>query len=88
MSDPYSHFVNAASAPARSAIAVTTHNTNPLADGATRALYVGVSGDIACRLMGDETDVLVKAAPVGVLALRVTHVRTTNTTATNMLALY
>ncbi|ASY43337.1 hypothetical protein CJD35_01870 [Sphingobium xenophagum] len=88
MTDPYAHFVNAASAPARSAKAVTTHNTNPLADGATRGLYVGVSGDIACRLLGDDTDVLVKAAPVGILPLRVTHVRTTSTTATNLLALY
>jgi hypothetical protein len=82
-------FSNASlSGPARSAKSVTTHNTNPLAGGATRALYVGVSGDIACRLAGDSTDVLVKAAPVGVLPMRVTHVRTTNTTATNLLALY
>lgn len=88
MSDPYSHFVNAASSPAQSASAVTTHNTNPLSGGATRGLYVGVAGDIACRLVGDTADVLVKAAPVGVLPFRVTHIRTTNTTATNMLALY
>lgn len=88
MSDPYAHFVNAASAPARSAKAVTPHNTNPLAAGVARGLYVGVSGDIACRLLGDDTDVLVKAAPVGILPLRVTHVRTTSTTATNLLALY
>ena len=88
MSDPYDHFVNSASSPARSAKPVTTHNTNPLPDGATRGLYVGVSGDIACRLLGDDTDVLIKAAPVGVLPLRFEYVRTTNTTATNMLALY
>lgn len=88
MSDPYSHFVNGTSSPARSAKAVATHNTNALAGGPTRGIYVGVSGDIACRLLGDETDVLIKAAPVGILPLRITHVRTTNTTATNMLALY
>ena len=88
MADPYNNFLDTVSSPARSAVAISTHNTNPLANGTTKALYVGVAGDIACRLAGDETDVLVKAAPVGILPFRVTHVRTTNTTATNMLALY
>ena len=50
---------------------------------------IGGLGDIACRLVGDSTDVLVKAVPAGtMLPLRVTHVRTTNTNATNILALY
>lgn len=88
MADPYNNFLDTVSSPARSAKAVTTHNTNPLAGGTSKALYVGVSGDIACRLVGDDADVLIKAAPVGILPVRVTHVRTTSTTATNILALY
>jgi hypothetical protein len=89
MTDPYNNFLDTVSAPARSAKAVTTHNTNPLPGGACKALFVGGSGNIACRLMGDDTDVTFTGLTAGtILPVRATHVRTTSTTATAIVALY
>jgi hypothetical protein len=67
---------------------VTTHNTNPLPQPAD-AIFVGTGGNIACRVEGDVTDRLFKNVPNGgILYVRVTHVRTTNTTAADMVALF
>lgn len=77
---------------ARSALAITPHDTNALTqvDGDyPRAIYVGGAGNIALRLYGDTADVTLTAVPVGtVLNLRASHVRSTSTTATNLVALY
>lgn len=50
------------------------------------AIYVGVSGDIACT---DHRGAAftIKAAPVGILPIRVRLIKSTGTTATNMLLL-
>lgn len=52
----------------------------------TRALYIGVTGDVSVVTSGGDT-VLFKAAPVGLLQVRAARVRATGTTATNILAL-
>lgn len=53
----------------------------------TRALYIGVTGDVAVRMAGG-TSVTFKAVPVGILQVQVDMVKSTSTTATDMLALY
>ena len=72
---------------AHDATSVTPHDTNALTDGICKALYVGVSGDVSV-IMAQGTTVTFKNVPVGVFPLRVTHVRSTATTATEIIALY
>lgn len=62
------------------------------ADGAdlpalTRAIYVGVAGDVKVDMETTGT-VTFKALPVGIQRLRVKRVYATGTTATNLVALY
>jgi len=52
----------------------------------TRALYVGVSGDVRVTMKGG-TVLDFTAAPVGTLPICVTRVHATGTTATSILAL-
>lgn len=54
----------------------------------TRALWVGVTGNVAVRMAGDGSLVTFTAVPVGVLPVQVDKVLSTGTTATTMLALY
>lgn len=52
-----------------------------------RALYVGVAGDITAILQEDSVAVLFKAVPVGVLPIKVSRIKVTGTTATNVVGL-
>ncbi|KWX71620.1 hypothetical protein AMQ84_27245 [Paenibacillus riograndensis] len=61
--------------------------TYPTGTPYSRAIYVGVSGDVTA-LMADGSTVLFKAAPVGHLYIAVKRINATNTTATNIVALY
>lgn len=89
MADPYNNFLDTVTAPARDAAAVTTHNTNPLPGGVCKALYIGGAGNVACRLVDSESDVTFTGIAAGtILPVRATHVRTTSTTATAIVALY
>jgi hypothetical protein len=73
--------------PVYGAVAVATSDVADLPLAPTRSIYVGVSGDVKVDLVSGDT-VTFKAAPVGVLPLRVKRVYATGTTATNILALY
>ena len=53
----------------------------------TRALYVGVTGNVNLTTEKGET-VLFKNVPVGILPIQVTHVLATNTTASEIIGLY
>lgn len=70
--------------PAVGAYAVTTSDS---ATNNARALYIGVSGDVAVVTRGRSTSVVFKSVPVGVLPVQVTKVLATGTTATNILGL-
>lgn len=72
-------------APYFGASAVTPADATVLATA--RALYIGVTGDVAVRTAQGQT-VTFKAAPVGVLPVQVDKILSTGTTATNILALY
>jgi hypothetical protein len=70
-----------------SAAGVTTADGSDLPIAPTRALYVGVAGDVKVD-MADGTTVTFKNAPAGVLPVSVKRVYATGTAATNILALY
>jgi hypothetical protein len=72
-------------APFHDAVAVTTSDATVI-PGA-RSLYIGVSGDVAVRMVGGGA-VTFKAVPVGILHVQVDMVKATSTTATNIVALY
>ena len=55
---------------------------------ATRGLWVGGAGDVAVKMAGDGATVTFLGVPAGtLLPIKVTAVMSTNTTATNILAL-
>ena len=54
---------------------------------ASRALYIGVTGDVCVDFAEGGTNVVLKAVPVGILAVQVTRVYTTGTTATDIVRL-
>lgn len=74
--------------PAGGAVAVTPHDTNVLTAGVSRALYIGVTGDVEVVMADGGTAVVFKAVPVGILPVRAQIVKAALTTATNILALY
>lgn len=86
-SDTFSRFKTLPVDPATSATEVTPHNTNDLTY-ITRALYVGVGGDVKVN-MADSGTVTFVGVPTGtILAVRVSRVYSTGTTATNIVALW
>ena len=72
-------------ASAYNAVAVTPSDATIIPT--TRALWVGVAGNVAVR-MANGTTATFTGAPVGVLPVQVDKVLSTATTATTMLALY
>jgi hypothetical protein len=72
--------------PATEAVAITPANGTRIA--ATRAVYVGGGGDLAVVMIGGNA-VTFTGVPAGsILPICVNEVRSTNTTATAILALY
>lgn len=76
-------------APATDAYAITPHDTNDLTVGRLpRAIFVGVGGNISVDFGTDATAVIFKNVPAGaVLPIRPSRVRSTGTTATDLVAL-
>jgi hypothetical protein len=70
---------------AYNAVAVTPNNDTVIPT--TRALYVGVAGNIVVR-MADGAQVTFANVPVGIIPIQVDRVLATSTTATNIVALY
>lgn len=76
------------SSPAISAVAVTPDNSNDLSVIPARALWIGTAGDVSVDPAdGANTAVVFKNAS-GLLPVSVKRVRSTNTTASNIVALY
>lgn len=86
---------NVSQSPSGDLVAVTPHNTNPIVavgdDGkskCTRGLYIGGAGNVAVITRAGQT-VTLSAMAVGVVhPIQVSHVKSTNTTATNIVALF
>lgn len=74
------------SAPARGWLDVTPSDTTGLPAGC-RGLFIGVTGDVS--LLGDSgTSVVFSNVPVGFMPCGPVRVNATDTTATNIVALY
>jgi len=69
------------------AAAVTPHDTTPLAKGTCKGLYIGGTGAVSVITQEGNT-VTFAAVPVGIFPIACTHVRSTSTAATNIVALY
>ncbi len=74
-----------ATVPAHGAVAITANDSTVIP--VTRAIYVGTTGNIAVR-MADGQSVTFNSVPVGILPIQVDQVKSTSTTASNMVALY
>lgn len=76
-------------APASSAngFAITPSDSNQLAN-VTREVYVGVTGDLTVIFSGDSSAVLMKAVPVGRYPWSLKQVKSTGTTASQIVGLY
>ncbi len=80
--------------PGHSPVVVVPHASNPIQDDAdgepavVRAIFVGVSGDIKGVVLGTTAAVLFTAVPAGIFNVAFTHIQSTGTTATNMVALF
>lgn len=86
MTDPFRNERVSRESPALHAAAVTTHNTNELPVVA-RALWIGGAGDVSVVPAGQHSPVTIKNVS-GVLPVSVKQVRTTGTTATDIVALW
>ena len=88
MGDKYQGFNNQPETLLQSAVggvAVTPSDTTNI--NATRALWIGGTGDVAVTFQ-DGTALTLASVPVGLLPIRVTQVKSTGTTATSIIALY
>lgn len=87
MPDQHSGFVEGLTSPADNATAVTPSDSTDLAFN-SRALYVGGAGNLVVTMAGGG-DVTFTAVPAGsILPIRVSRVKSTNTTATSIVNLY
>lgn len=87
MADNFSDMNIGLDSPAREAVAVTPHDTTELTN-VCRALYVGGSGNIVLTTAESGTAITFTNVPVGILPVGCRRVNSTNTTATNIVALY
>lgn len=86
MADRFVNFTPELDAPASHAFAITPHNTNPLAVS-TRGIYVGGAGDVSLTTV-EGNDVTFMGCLIGtVLPVRAKIVKSTGTTATNLIGL-
>jgi hypothetical protein len=86
--DPYKSYPNNPVEPGTKVVAVVPDDNTDLVTYA-KALYIGVTGDIAVVPIGQSTSVVFKNHPVGYfLGCRVARILSTGTTASQILALY
>lgn len=85
--DTFSTFTAAPDGPYLHAASVTPDDNNDLAT-ASRALFVGVAGNVAVVTVGGETVTLTGCTAGSVIPIRAARVKSTNTTATAILALW
>lgn len=86
MSYDYERAVETEISPARSAAAVTPNDSADLTEPA-KALYVGVAGDVSVDLVQGGESIVFKNVQ-GILPVAVKRVNSTDTTATDIVALW
>ena len=85
--DRFDAYLSNLDSPAVNAVAVTPSDSVDLAI-ASRALYIGVSGDVRVDMQGGGAAVTFVGVPVGILPIRASRVYATSTTATNIVSLF
>lgn len=86
--DDFRDFADSASNPARSCAAVIPDDVNQL-DIVSKALYIGTGGDLVIRSVDADADVTLRNAASGtILPMRVIAVRSTGTSAADIVALF
>lgn len=85
--DEYKSRTSSVSGPIRRGVAITPSDTVDLVE-ITRALSIGVDGDITVIMADDTVAVLLKNRSSGDYPYMVKRVMTTGTTATNIVGLY
>lgn len=86
MPDKFSQQTPQLNSPAATAFAITPSDGADLADS-TRAIYVGVGGDVKVTTVGGDTVTFVGATAGSVLPIRAKKVFATGTTATNLVGM-
>jgi len=84
MADDFQSLQDSLDGPAKNAAAVTPHDTTNLSK-TTRALWVGVKGDVSVEMAGSGSAIVHKGVQ-GRLDVRCTRVNSTATTATDIVA--
>ncbi|NQX94812.1 MAG: hypothetical protein HRT64_07845 [Erythrobacter sp.] len=85
--DPFSNTLESVVAPASDCFAITPHDTDDLPK-ATKALFIGVGGDVVLQPVSGSGDITFRNLPDGsVLDVRVRAIRATGTTAANLVGL-
>lgn len=85
MSDPFANHSTGLSSPARAAFEITPNDSTDLSS-VTRALWIGTEGDVAVVMhSGDEVTF---AGVLGLLPVAVSRVKSTGTTATDIVGLF
>lgn len=87
MTEKYECRADAITAPARRGFAITANDATDLA-AETRAVYVGVAGDLAVVLSSGDEVSFAGLAGGTLLPVRARRVKATGTTATQLLGLY
>lgn len=87
MADEFANYTSGLSSPAAHAFSVAGSDTVDLARS-TRAIYVGVAGDVKVTTISGETVTFANAPTGMVLPVRAIRVFATGTTATALIGLY
>jgi len=84
--DKFDNHASGLSSPAEDAFAITPDDATDMAK-VTRGIYVGVGGDVALITKAGTTLTFKSAAAGSVLPVRAARVKSTGTTATNLIGL-
>lgn len=87
MTDQFSAYSEALDSPASSAAGVTPDDATDLSD-VSRALYIGGTGDVAVTMKSGDAVTFKNVIGGTVLAIRVSRVLSTGTTATDIVAMH
>ncbi len=85
--DTYKNTMGGLESPAREAMSVTPNDAVDITH-TSRAIYVGVSGDITVHMADETTAVVFKSVPAGILPVRVDRILATGTSASDLVALW
>ena len=85
--DQFKDFPVTLTSPATNAANITPSDTSPIST-VSRAIYVGVAGDISVEMQSGEIVVFQGVQSGSILALRTLKVRQTGTTAAGIVALW